>query len=345
MLLILTLALSTLLAPIKTLTILPPLQSPATLVQSSGSPLEESNVATPVPADVSAPLGDISTTTNVSIAGNNSNTANESASGTLLSVNCDGNRYGSNLNIQSCKNIFRYISKNSEQTTFANRHTGIEAKIELPWRIYDSKSQVSLRLSGKGLYLLWAKQRALSSRAKSCLDKSLCFVQPVLRPGKLSAQASSKEIGNAAFTLMHECAIKRGVGGIAANIGMLNASVGCNNFWSTRLVPRSVAILIVELTNVLQGGDNNLLVAIAKYEPKLKCNRKATPGLPWSSCRHIWGTMETGLEQLVFGDEEDPDVQVDLPYELKASESLYSEASSNSIRVHRGELLTRTLHS
>ena len=94
-------------------------------------------------------------------------------------------------------------------------------------------------------------------------------------------------------------------------------------------------MLIVELTNVLQGGDNNLFVAIAKYQPRLKCNRKATPGLPWSSCRHIWGTMQTGQEILVFGDEEDPDVQVDLPYVLKASESLYSEASFPSIRTHR----------
>lgn len=154
MLLISTLALYTLLAPIKTLTILPPLQSPATLVQSSGSPLGVVSVATPVPANVSATLGDISTTTNVSISGNISNTPNESASGTLLSVDCDGNRYGSKLNIASCKGIFRYIGKTPELTTFANRHTGIEAKIELPWRIYDSKSQVSFRFPDK---LLWVK--------------------------------------------------------------------------------------------------------------------------------------------------------------------------------------------
>ena len=157
MLLIFTLALSTLLAPIKTLTILPPLQSPATLVRSSGSTLEVVNVATPVPANVSAALGYISTTTNVSISGDISNTANESASGILLSVDCDGNRFGSKLNIQSCKDVFRNIGKTSEQTTFANRHTGIEAQIELPWRIYDSKSQVSSGLSDKSLYLLWAK--------------------------------------------------------------------------------------------------------------------------------------------------------------------------------------------
>ena len=55
--------------------------------------------------------------------------------------------------------------------------------------------------------------------------------------------------------------------------------------------------------------------------------------------------METGQGMLVFGDEEDPNVQVDLPYVLKASESLYGDASSTSIRVHRGELLTRALHS
>ena len=144
---------------------------------------------------------------------------------------------------------------------------------------------------------------------------------------------------------MHECVIKRGVGGFAANIGMLDASGTSKDFWSRRLVPGFVAILIVELTNVLQGGDNNLFVAIAKYQPNLKCNRKVAPGLPWSSCRHIWGTMETGQEILVFGDEGDPDVQVDLPYVLKASESLYSEANPTSIRIHRSKLLTRTLHS
>lgn len=170
-------------------------------------------------------------------------------------------------------------------------------------------------------------------------------MQPSLRQGKQSAQASSEQVGNAAYTLMHECVIKRGVGGIAANIGMFETPGVCDNVYSRRLVPGFVAILIVELTNVLQGGDNNLLVAIAKYQPRLKCNRKATPGLPWSSCRHIWGTMETGQGRLLFGDEEDPDVQVDLPYALKASESFYSEASSTSVRVHRGELLTTALHS
>lgn len=49
-------------------------------------------------------------------------------------------------------------------------------------------------------------------------------MQPVLRPGKQSAQASSEQVGNAAYTLLHECVIKRGVGGIAANIGTLDAS-------------------------------------------------------------------------------------------------------------------------
>ena len=154
MLLIFTLALSTLLAPIKTLTILPPLQSPATLVRSSRSTLEVVNVATSVLANVSATLGDISTTTNISISGDVTKTASESTSGILLSVDCDGNRFGSKLNIQSCKDVFRNIGKTSEQTTFANRHTGIEAQIELPWRIYDSKSQVSLEFSDKSLYSL-----------------------------------------------------------------------------------------------------------------------------------------------------------------------------------------------
>lgn len=38
----------------------------------------------------------------------------------------------------------------------------------------------------------------------------------------MTAQASPREVGNAAYTLFQECVVKRGMGGIAGDIGQLN---------------------------------------------------------------------------------------------------------------------------
>ena len=47
----------------------------------------------------------------------------------------------------------------------------------------------------------------------------LCFVQPVLQSGAISGQATSIEIGQAAYTMLQTCVIERGMGGMASNIG------------------------------------------------------------------------------------------------------------------------------
>ncbi len=112
--LISALAFSSLLAHVVSLTILPPLQSPAAgLVQSSVAS-DNFKINTPFPANVS------------------------SGSSNNLKIQCDGNTFGRNLNVASCTNIFNYIHKRDIEKTFAERHSGIPSDMELPWRIYDS---------------------------------------------------------------------------------------------------------------------------------------------------------------------------------------------------------------
>lgn len=108
------LALSTFLACVVSLTILPPLQSTAAELLQSPVALKKFEINTPFPANVS------------------------SGSSNILKIQCDGNSYGKNMNVASCSNIFNYIDLKVLERTFADRHTGIQADILLPMRIYDS---------------------------------------------------------------------------------------------------------------------------------------------------------------------------------------------------------------
>ena len=65
-------------------------------------------------------------------------------------------------------------------------------------------------------------------QAEKIADKALCFVQPILKNGTSSAYASTREVGGAAYTLLRECVIRRGVGGIAADIGMQASQIACS---------------------------------------------------------------------------------------------------------------------
>ena len=51
-------------------------------------------------------------------------------------------------------------------------------------------------------------------------NDGLCFVQPLLKPGSETARASSQQMGQAAYTLFQQCVIEKGLGGIAADIGV-----------------------------------------------------------------------------------------------------------------------------
>ena len=79
----------------------------------------------------------------------------------------------------------------------------------------------------------------------------------------------------------------------------------------------------------IRGGDNNLYVAIAKYQPRVLCDTSSIPAPPWRSCHHIWGDMKAGQERQVFGRGPDPDVDVELPFQLNASQySPFMQAAS-----------------
>ena len=83
----------------------------------------------------------------------------------------------------------------------------------------------------------------------------------------------------------------------------------------------------------IRGGDNNVYVAIAKYQPRVRCDQTSIPAPPWRSCYHVWGDMEATQKRQVFGTGSDPSIQVRLPYHLKASE--YFPVTKSASRVHR----------
>ena len=114
-------------------------------------------------------------------------------------------------------------------------------------------------------------------------DDGQCFIQPLLITGISSGHASSQQLGTAAFTLLQQCVIDQGVGGVAGDV----------------------------------GGDNNLLIAMEKYEPHVRCDRSAAQGPPWVCCIHAWADMRAGQQRQVFGRAGDPRVQESLPVTFK----------------------------
>lgn len=82
----------------------------------------------------------------------------------------------------------------------------------------------------------------------------------------------------------------------------------------------------------IRGGDNNLYVAIAKYQPRVRCDTSSIPAPPWKSCQHIWGDMPTGQERQIFGRGSEPPVQVVLPFRMKASEYPPFEQAASCIQ-------------
>ena len=109
-----------------------------------------------------------------------------SPSANAIRFQCKEN-YGRNLNPGSCRDIFTYIKKSDDQNTFSERHTGRPNDLPLPDRIVS--------------------------------NDGLCFIQPLLVPGAVTAKASMTQIGQAAYVLFQRCVVEKGLGGIAADIG------------------------------------------------------------------------------------------------------------------------------
>lgn len=177
---------------------------------------------------------------------------NDTSFDEVLKLRCNPVRYGRNLNVGSCRKVFNFIAQDDTQTVFAERSTVQPHDLNLPFR-------------------------AISS-------DGLCYVQPILAEGAVTARASPREVGNAAYTLFQECVVKRGMGGIAGDI----------------------------------GGDNNLDVMIASYKPNVRCNTFSAPS--WNSCVSIFSNMNAAKTRQTFGHLPDQRVQVRLPVTYKAED-------------------------
>ena len=69
-----------------------------------------------------------------------SSSSNTTSSGNMLKVGCDSSRFGKNLKVNSCRNVFRYLRKDEKQLTFAERNSGVPLDVPLPLRTYSSEN-------------------------------------------------------------------------------------------------------------------------------------------------------------------------------------------------------------
>ena len=131
-------------------------------------------------------------------------------------------------------------------------------------------------------------------------DSALCFIQPVLVPGRTSGTVTLNQVKAAASRIVDECVFSPSSGGIAMDIGRLSSS----------LKNRS------DLNRT--GGDGNVAVVVAKFKPQVTC-RGVIPD--WFSCNAILYKMDASLDLHYFGPPSDPRTQVGLPATIIAGTS------------------------
>ncbi len=73
--------------------------------------------------------------------------SNTSSTGNKMIIACDGTRYGKNLKVKSCRNVFGFLSKDDKQLTFAERDSGVPSDIPLPLRTLSSKNPIDASTS------------------------------------------------------------------------------------------------------------------------------------------------------------------------------------------------------
>lgn len=66
--------------------------------------------------------------------------SNLSSSENLLKIGCDARKFGKNLKVQSCRNVFNFVLKDEKQLRFAQRDSGLPADVSLPLRTLSSKT-------------------------------------------------------------------------------------------------------------------------------------------------------------------------------------------------------------
>ena len=74
------------------------------------------------------------------LSAENSSTIFSNASlGELLKIRCDPIRYGKNLKVASCRNVFSYIAQDDTQAVFAERGAVQPHDLNLPFRVASSE--------------------------------------------------------------------------------------------------------------------------------------------------------------------------------------------------------------
>ena len=68
--------------------------------------------------------------------------SNNSSSDNRLKIACDATRYGKNLKVSSCRNVFNFMKKDETTYTFAERDSGVPNDGPLPLRTLSSKTPI-----------------------------------------------------------------------------------------------------------------------------------------------------------------------------------------------------------
>lgn len=153
------------------------------------------------PANIPAPLND------------------NSSSGNKLQIACDARKYGKNLKVNSCRNVFNFLKKDDLQFRFSERDSGVPSDVPLPLRTLSSKKpHIYFYFLDTTPHYSVCRYYPSHSNMWTTGD-GLCFVQPVLKQDAIFGHASPSEIGQAACTMLQTCVIERGMGGMAMNIG------------------------------------------------------------------------------------------------------------------------------
>jgi len=135
----------------------------------------------------------------------------ETPTSNVISVRCDPTKP---INFLSCRGALGYSAVDDEQTTFAQRNTGIPLDIPLPFRITGGKWWPRHRTHRQ--LVPFSKRSTL---ADDVADDGRCYIQPFLTGGATSGRASFTNVSRAASAIIQGCVIPRGVGGTAMNIG------------------------------------------------------------------------------------------------------------------------------
>jgi len=88
-------------------------------------------------APIASPELLLPSNTSVSLSNVSSPTEN------ILKIACDSSRYGKNLKVKSCRQLFGYVKQDKRQFTFAQRDSGIPHDLPLPLRTYSGKTSIS----------------------------------------------------------------------------------------------------------------------------------------------------------------------------------------------------------